>query len=360
MNQVSGRDDGVPVDVSINFPAFSLDRVPALAQAAERAGFRALRVGDMQSTHREMYAALTLIGASTARIQFGPGVTNPVTRHPAVAASGMATLQEFSGGRAVFGIGTGDSAVRNLGAEPATIVELEEYIRAVRALHTTGRADYRGRTLALEWWSGGAIPIVVSAHGPRMLRLAARVADAVVVGLGMGERAREYAAEQIACGAREAGRDPASIEVWYLSYLNIAATHDDGAREVGSALAVGGNLLARSAARTIIPDSLRLSFADLASRYSYRQHAGSSSDNPNARIVDELGLRDHLAEQFGVFGTSADVRARLESLGNTGISRLWGAYVLPDLVEFFDRWRVGVNEPGNTKRLFGLDERPEQ
>lgn len=333
------------VDVSINVPAFALDQIPPLARAAERAGFRALRVGDMQSTHRELYSALTLIASSTSRVQFGPGVTNPITRHPAVAASAMATLQEYSRGRAVFGIGTGDSAVHNLGGEPATVADLEEYIVAVRELHSSGRARYRGNALALEWWSGGAIPIVVSAHGPRMLRLAGRVADAVVVGLGMGERAREYAAEQIARGAREVGRDPADVEVWHLSYLNVAQSVADGKREVGSALAVGGNLLAKSAARTIIPDALRPGFAELAARYSYIRHAGAAADNPNARLVEELGLLDYLAEQFGVLGTAADVHGRLQTLSDAGVSRLWGAYVLPDLVDFFNRWSAAVTHP---------------
>src|SRR4051794_38704561 len=54
-------DTAVAVEVRVNFPALALDRVPQLARAAERAGFSALRVGDMQSTHREMYCALTLI-----------------------------------------------------------------------------------------------------------------------------------------------------------------------------------------------------------------------------------------------------------------------------------------------------------
>ena len=332
------------VEVSINFPAFALSRLPALALAAEHAGFSAVRVGDMQSTHREMYTALTLIAASTSRVQFGPGVTNPVTRHPAVAASSMATLHEYSGGRAVFGIGTGDSAVHNVGGVAATIADLEEYILAVRALHATGRAHFRGRTLVLEWWSGGAIPIVVSAHGPKMLRLAGRVADAAVVGLGMGGLSREYAAEQVARGAREAGRDPADIELCYLSYLNISANPDQAAREAGSALAVAGNLLAKSAARTIIPDVLRPRFAELAARYSYISHAGGTADNPNARLIEELGLREYLTEHFGVFGTAADVRERLRALSTAGVSRLWGAYVLGDLDDFFDRWRLGVTE----------------
>jgi 5,10-methylenetetrahydromethanopterin reductase len=285
-----------------------------------------------------------LIAASTSRVQFGPGVTNPVTRHPAVAASAIATLQEYSGGRAVFGIGAGDSAVHNLGSPPAKIADLEEYIRAVQKLHSTGRAEYRGSTLVLDWWRGGTVPVVVSAHGPRMLRLAGRVADAVVVGLGTSERAREYAAEHVARGAREAGRDPADIDVWYLSYLNIAPSHDTGAHQVGSALAVGGNLLARSAARSIIPSSLRPAFAELAGRYSYVAHAGDNAQNPNTRLIEELGLRDYLVEQFGVIGTAEEVRERLRSLRDSGVTRLWGAYVRSDLDAFFERWRTATSQ----------------
>lgn len=328
--------------VSINIPAFALRGIPPLAQEAERAGFHALRIGDMQSTHREMYSALTVIAANTSRAHFGPGVTNPITRHPAVAASAMATLHEFSDGRAEFAIGTGDSAVHNLGSRPAGVADLEAYIRAIRELHESGRTTYQGRPLVLDWWQGGPIPIVVSAHGPKMLRMAGRVADGVVVGIGTGERARAYAEEQISIGAREAGRDPGGIAAWYLSYLNLAPTHDVAARQSGSALAVGGNLLARSAARATIPDRLRAAFDELAQRYSYLAHAGDSTDNPNARLVDELGLRDYLAEEFGVFGQDDDVRERLRALQDGGVSRLWGAYVRSDLSDFFERWRTAT------------------
>lgn len=332
-------------ETSINFPPFDLRKMGAVAQAAERAGFSALRLGDMQSTHRELYSALTVIAGSTERVKFGPGVTNPVTRHPAVAASAIATLHEYSGGRAVFAIGAGDSAVHNVGGKSATVAEFEEYITAVRDLHRTGRAEYRGKTLALEWWSQGPIPIAISAHGPRMLQLAGRVADAVVVGLGMGDLAREYAAEHVARGAREVGRDPSEIEIWYMSYLNIASTAADAAAQVGSALAVGGNLLARSAARSVIPDSLKPRFEQLSARYSYLRHAGAAGDNPNAALIAELGLVDYLAEQFGVFGNSGEVRDRLASLEQSGVTRLWGSYVLPDIVDFFGKWHDGVSQP---------------
>lgn len=329
-------------ELSINFPPFALRTMGEVARAAEAAGFDALRLGDMQSTHRELYTALTVIAGHTRRVAFGPGVTNPITRHPAVAASAIATLHEYSGGRAVFAIGAGDSAVHNVGGRSATIAELEEYITAIRDLHTTGRARYRDRDLALDWWAPQVIPIAVSAHGPRMLQLAGRVADAVVIGVGMGALAREYAAEHVARGAREAGRDPAEITMWHMSYLNLAGDPEGAAAQVGSALAVGGNLLARSAAHKIIPAPLKPRFTELAARYSYIRHAGGNAGNPNAALIEELHLVDYLADQFGVFGDADDVRARLNTLAQSGVSHLWGSYVLPDITDFFARWEREV------------------
>jgi 5,10-methylenetetrahydromethanopterin reductase len=331
-----------PVKVSLNRQAVSLREMPAIARAAERAGFDTLRLGDMQSTSRELYCALTLVAEHTSTLKFGPGVTNPVTRHPSVVASALASLQELSEGRVVLGIGPGDSAVHNSGVAPATLSELEEYVATVRSLHARGRATHHGATVALEWWSGEPVPIIISAHGPRSLRLAGRIADGVVVGLGMGAAARELAAEKIAEGAREVGRDPSKVAVWHLSYLNLADSVEDAAVQVGSVLAVGGNLLARSAGRVVIPDPLRAAFDELANRYSYIQHADSGAASHNAELIEQLGLRDYLAEQFGVFGTPQDVRARLQHLAQVGVTRHWSGYVLPDYFDFCERWRAEV------------------
>jgi len=335
-----GQDESVKV--SLNRQAVSLREMPAVARAAERAGFDTLRLGDMQSTARELYCALTLVAEHTSTMKFGPGVTNPVTRHPSVVASALASLQELSNGRVVLGIGPGDSAVHNSGVGPATLAEVAEYVATVRSLHATGRAKHHGAAVALDWWSGEPVPIIMSAHGPKSLRLAGRIADGVVVGLGMGAAARELAAEKIAEGAREVGRDPSEVAVWHLSYLNLADSVEEAAAQVGSVLAVGGNLLARSAGRVVIPDHLRAAFDELANRYSYIQHAASGGGSHNAELIEELGLRDYLTEQFGVFGTPQDVRARLQDLAHVGVTRHWSGYVLPDYFDFCERWRVEV------------------
>ena len=58
---------------------------------------------------------LALAARATERLGLGPAVTNPVTRHPAVTAAAVATLQVESEGRAVVVFGRGDSAVLQLG-----------------------------------------------------------------------------------------------------------------------------------------------------------------------------------------------------------------------------------------------------
>ena len=61
-----------------------------------------------------------LAAQATKQIKLGPGVTNSVTRDPAVTASAALSLHAESGGRAVLGIGRGDSAVQRIGPRART------------------------------------------------------------------------------------------------------------------------------------------------------------------------------------------------------------------------------------------------
>jgi 5,10-methylenetetrahydromethanopterin reductase len=111
-----------------------------------------------------MYTTMALCAQATQRVLIGPTVTNPITRHPAVAASGIATIDEIAPGRAIFGIGSGDSAILNLAERPATLADLRAYVGAVRDLHTRREAEWRGRTARLTW-APRPVPIYLSAEG---------------------------------------------------------------------------------------------------------------------------------------------------------------------------------------------------
>ena len=147
---------------------------------AEAVGFDYIGVADSQSLFRELFVSLAVAAVETERVHLGPSVTNPLTRHPAVTASAMASLQELSGGRAFLGIGTGDSAILNVGLRPARLAALREYIGAVRAFMAGESAEYLGREGHVRWSSQPA-PIMMSAEGPRTLRIAGEIADRAMI-----------------------------------------------------------------------------------------------------------------------------------------------------------------------------------
>ena len=70
-----------------------------------------------------------------------------------------------------FGIGSSDSAIVNLAERPSRLADLRAYIETIRALHTKGETTWRGRMVRLTW-AKRAIPIYLSAEGPRTLELA--------------------------------------------------------------------------------------------------------------------------------------------------------------------------------------------
>src|SRR5512132_3655481 len=95
-------------------PAFEPARLADLAALAESAGYDDFWLAD-ERFFREVYGSLTLCALRTRRIRLGPCVTDPYSRHPALTAMAIATLDEISGGRALLGLGAGVSGFRELG-----------------------------------------------------------------------------------------------------------------------------------------------------------------------------------------------------------------------------------------------------
>ncbi|MFL2501931.1 MAG: LLM class flavin-dependent oxidoreductase [Luminiphilus sp.] len=82
-----------------------------LAAEAEQLGFDILLSPDTQNLSPDPIGQLNLAGAHTQRLRVGTGVTNPITRDPAVLASSLASLAAETDGRALCGIGRGDSSL---------------------------------------------------------------------------------------------------------------------------------------------------------------------------------------------------------------------------------------------------------
>ncbi|HMC42702.1 MAG TPA: LLM class flavin-dependent oxidoreductase, partial [Acidimicrobiales bacterium] len=104
-----------------------------LAQRAEARGWDGMVLPDSQNLAGDPYVGLALAAQTTERLLLGTGVTNPYTRHPAVTAAAIATVQAESGGRAVLGIGRGDSSLAHLGLAPAAVSAFARYVERVQA-----------------------------------------------------------------------------------------------------------------------------------------------------------------------------------------------------------------------------------
>ena len=85
------------------------------AARSRREGWDGQMFMDSQSLSRRSLRADGRVGGVDQRLLLSPGVTNPFTRNLAVTAAAIATIQAISGGRAVLGIGRGDSALAYLG-----------------------------------------------------------------------------------------------------------------------------------------------------------------------------------------------------------------------------------------------------
>lgn len=212
-----------------------------MVEEIEDLGYKHLWCTDSSLHARNPYAYLTLAAAHSQRLQLGTAVTNPQSRHPAVTAVAVATLDEISAGRAILGIGAGDRPLLALGLRPSALVDLEASVAAIRALWRGEVVDEAGasfqlRRAHLRFPARPDIPVFVSASGPRTLEMAGRIADGVLVLAGLFDRSLAWAIGRIRRGADAAGRSGADRP--HVAVCAYGAIDDDPERALGPARSI--------------------------------------------------------------------------------------------------------------------------
>jgi 5,10-methylenetetrahydromethanopterin reductase len=288
----------------------------------EESGIDQIGVGDVQTLGYECFVYLGMLAMSTSRVRIGPVISNPFTRHVGVAANAYATLANVSEGRTFIGLATGNSALRNIGRPPASLTVLRDYVSALRALLSTGRAIVEGRECLLPWVNTANVPqiqIIMAANGPKSLQLAGEIADGVICGGGISDSVLESTFREIDKGLRLAGRSRRDLEIWcpadlYVGEMDAAAW----SREA--------NILAAKASRNFrhtldgkaVPPEMAEPIRRLEAAYSYERHVGGGE--PNSTLLDELGLTDFLATRWLLQGDPSAIARRLGRLGELGVS----------------------------------------
>ncbi len=295
------------------------EELASLARRLEDWGYDYIWLAD-ERFFREVDTSLTLCALSTKKIQIGVCVTDPYSRHPALTAMAICTLDEISEGRAVLGIGAGVSGFGELGIDrvrPA--LAMREMVSLVRVLMTGESVDFQGRTVqfnqgALNFTPIRAnVPIYVASNAPRGLQLAGELADATIVSACAEEASVDYAKGLISKGTDKAGRDLAEVDL--VARLNCCVSSDGpGARNA-----------IRTATIRSLPGHLNFGTAagmrvepDLAA--SLRQMGYTHDDATLAHMAERVP--DQIIDAMSLARTPEEVAERVCRIVRRGVNQI--------------------------------------
>jgi 5,10-methylenetetrahydromethanopterin reductase len=194
----------VDIDIILE-PDLSPAQIAELAVAAEKIGIRAVWSSNYHQ-HWDCFLALAPAVAATSKILLGPLAISPWEMHPLKMANAVLTLNEMSNGRAIVAVGGGGGVLGAIGwrtraggeAWPGyhpvkktkqpdrRVLGVRECIEVLNQARTgefskgyDGDMFVIGRPYIMDW-AKSSPPLVYScSSGPQMIRMGARVADAL-------------------------------------------------------------------------------------------------------------------------------------------------------------------------------------
>jgi len=313
-------------------------RAARVAADLEAAGWDGLLVVDSQNLSGDPYVALALAATATTRLGLGTGVTNSVTRHAAVTAGSIASIQLLSGGRAVLGIGRGDSALAHLGRAPARLASFERYLRQLQTYLRGEAVPFDEIDLPVEtappmseleladapeasrigWIAERAarVPVEVAASGPKVIAIAALHADRVMFALGADEERIAWGIDHAREARRRAGLDPDGIA--FGAYLNCGCHPDvEAARNLvkGGLTTFARFSVMHGRANGPVSERDRAVLTDLRNSYDMRAH--TRGDSRQAGV-----LTPEFIDRFAIAGPPDRCIARLRGLAALGLDKV--------------------------------------
>jgi len=292
------------------FPTEPLPKMIHLAKLSERLGFSHIWIGDSHLIWREAYVNMAAIALSTSKVKLGTGVTNPLTRHPSVVASAYATLEELAPRRFIIGIGLGDSSVETMGMKPARLAYFEKTISEMRALLAGEEVELETGRIHLKHPTKKKVPFYVAASGPKMLELAGKIADGVIILVGIDPAYLGQAKDRIEGGARAAGRSLKNIDL--VLWVPCAVSDRHPAKDAVKAH------VARVVAHPqpyVLDEKEQKVLEEIRRAYNYYQHMEQKASQ--AEVIP-----DWLVDKFAIAGTVSECRAKVKEVRKSGVDQI--------------------------------------
>ncbi|MBW8785512.1 MAG: LLM class flavin-dependent oxidoreductase [Novosphingobium sp.] len=309
-----------------------------LARKVEAEGWDGQMFMDSQCLSADPWALMGAWACVTERIKLSTGVTNPFTRHLAVTAASAATIQAISGGRAVLGLGRGDSALAWLGFAPVSIAVFERSLGTLQTLLSGGDVPFddagaapgeapsheglslgaRPEAARLKWLPADfpKVPLDVAATGPKVIRMSAPVAERVTFSVGADPERLAWA---IGLGRDARAEHGLAIEDESWGAQIIVACHSDpeiayewAARSVPS---LARFQVIQGAA--VGPSAGEASFDAIRKGYDMTKHG----DHEAKERLTEGAIDPTFVRNFAVVGTPDQCIERMAELRRLGLSR---------------------------------------
>jgi F420-dependent oxidoreductase-like protein len=275
--------------------------------------------------------ALTPLGAlaqATGSIRLGTAIVQVGTRTPAMLAMSAMTLQHLSGGRFVLGIGTsGPQVMEGWHGVPFArpVTRTRETIEIVRMVTRGDRLSYRGEAFELPLPGGEGkalrsaaapvhVPIYVASLGPANLRLTGELADGWVGNSFLCESADVFL-DEIAAGARAAGRSPSDIDVTVAVSCEFTDDLEAAGRRHAEGYAFTFGAMGSGATNFYNRAFARQGFGSAVAEVQRLWLAGDR-DGARRAVPTEIGLRTNL------IGPPDEVRRRLREYRDCGVGEL--------------------------------------
>jgi 5,10-methylenetetrahydromethanopterin reductase len=296
-----------------------------LVKMADDYGVEALGTYDSAFLGGDTYVRTTLMALASQRARVGPRPTNPLTREPQVMASYLASIDSLTNGRAFMDIASGDSAVFNIGYSAASRAQIADYVSCIRGLLATGEATYQGRSQRVHWASEAVrrhIPISICAEGPRMLHLSGRIGDGVIAGTGLLPEVIHDTIAKVQAGAREAGREPADVDIWFTARSSLDEDRETAIDKVkASVSSILNHAMRFGLEGKHVPEALKARIQTYVDGYELYDHVQSEGRNP--KRMEELGLTEYAIRRWALAGNPSDWVKRIEEVAAAGATKLW-------------------------------------
>jgi 5,10-methylenetetrahydromethanopterin reductase len=263
----------------------------------------------------DQFAILAACAAQTSKIQLGTAITSVFVRSVPTIAMAAAAVDAISDGRFILGVGSS----HRVQVEPEhgvpygkPLTRVRESVAIIRGLLRDGRVGYAGETVRIEgfdlWFTPyrPQIPIYLSAVFPKMLALCGEIADGVILTrstLITAVRVRE----QLAYGAKRAGRDPNAVVVTSLLPTAVGATRKEALDALRPGLAFYAGFFPR--------------YNRMMAEHGFRDEAATiaAAWSRGDRGAVERAVSDELIDATSVAGTAEQCGERIAAYRRSGI-----------------------------------------